>query len=73
MSKYTFNNGYLAHNMTRTGFVTVPDQVADNQKEFDGETFPVIKSNGTRGRARLMGDEYGLWTSGTGDMVVSIQ
>ena len=67
----TFDDGYQAHTMTG-GVVTVPDQVAADQKRFDGDVFPVIRRDGSRARARLMGDAYGLHTSGTGDMVVAI-
>jgi len=72
VKKYTFNDRIMAHNMSRTEFIMVPDQVADNQKEFDGKNFPVIKPGNIKGRATLMGDEYDLWGSGTGDMVVRI-
>ena len=40
------------------------------QKGFDGETFPVMRKDGGKARARLMGEEYGLHTPGTGDPVV---
>lgn len=69
---YTFSNRYAAHNMSRTAIVTVPDQVAKDQRAFDGKSFPIIKADGTKGRAKLMGEEYGLNTAGTGDMVVRI-
>lgn len=70
--KYTFLRGYQAHTMSRTGFVVIPDQVADDQKNYDGKTFPVVRRDGTRARARLMGDEYDLWGPGTGDPVVKM-
>ena len=70
MSKYTLKN-YKSHTVNG-GVVTVPDEVAKNQDDYDGKTFPIIKSNGKRGRAKLMGELYGLNTPGTGDMIVKI-
>lgn len=69
--KYTYNAKYTAHTMSG-GQVTIPDQVADDQKQFDGETFPVLRRDGSKGRAMLIGDEYGLHTSGTGEPVVKM-
>ena len=71
MTKYTFTSKFLAHTLSGSE-VTIPDQVADDQKGYDGETFIVIRENGSRARARLMGAEYGLHTSGTGDVVVKM-
>lgn len=69
MKKYTYSHGNLAHyGQTR---VTVPDQVAEDQRGYDGMTFPAIKPNGLKIRVRLRGDLYGLHTPGTGDMVVT--
>ena len=72
MSKYTFETRYQAHTMSRTDFVTIPDQVAREQKDYDGKTFPVLRRDGTKARAMLMGDEYWLWTPGIGDPVVKM-
>ena len=72
MTRYTFTLGAQAHTISRTAFVTVPDQVAKDQLAFDGLTFPVLRMDGTKTRATLRGDEYGLGTPGTGDMVVSL-
>lgn len=69
MTKYSFDLKYQARTMSG-GFVAIPDQVAMDQKGFDGETFPVLRKDGVKARARLMGDEYGLNTTGTGDPVV---
>ena len=70
MSKYTIGNR-LSHTVNG-GVVTVPDEVYDNQHDYDGKTFPVLKTNGKSGRAKLMGELYGLNTPGTGDMIVKI-
>ncbi len=82
MKKYTFNRGYQG--FTVKGLrVILPDQVYDNQKDYDGKTFPVavfpvnwrwlVPRLRTRpARARLMGDLYGLHTTGTGVPVVKI-
>ncbi|HMN55602.1 MAG TPA: hypothetical protein PKE15_00010 [Ottowia sp.] len=72
MIRYTFEIGALAHTISRNAFVTIPDQVAESQKEYDGKSFPVLRRDGSKARATLRGDEYGLWTPGTGDPVVSI-
>lgn len=72
MSKYTFNNRFAARAMSGNAIVTIPDQVADDQRKYDGKTFPVIRQDGTKARAMLMGAEYGLWTTGTGDPVVKM-
>lgn len=69
---YTFNRRFAAHTMHRDGYVYIPDQVAEAQPDFDGRSFPVLRRDGTKARATLRGEEYGLWTPGTGDPVVSI-
>ena len=75
--KYTFNSK-SAHSMRRDAVIIVPNEVAENQKEFDGKTFPILRptigrdGGYVRGRGMLMGDEYGLHTTSTGDMVVKI-
>lgn len=77
MSKYTLtDSGSQAHTMSG-GRVIVPDEVAADQNEYNGKTFPVLRVDqfgrvGGKCRARLMGDAYGLHTSGTGDMIVKI-
>ena len=68
---YTFVRRSLARTVSGD-FVTVPDQVEEDQREFDGRTFPVERSDGRMARATLRGDLYGLDTPGTGDMVVSM-
>jgi len=70
--RYTFNDKMGAHNMSRTEIVTIPDQVYDDQKHFDGKSFPIITESGRKGRGRLMGDEYGLYSYGTGNPVVKV-
>ena len=71
--KYTFEKQYAA--MGKDGglgnIFTVPDQVGENQKEFDGKTFPAFQS-GRKCRVKLRGDWYGLNTPGTGDMRVQL-
>lgn len=70
---YTFNRRFQAHTMSRDSSVVIPDQVSERQKDYDGKTFPVLlRMDGSKARAMLMGDEYGLWTTGTGDPVVKI-
>lgn len=52
--------------------VIVPDEVAENQKDFDLCIFPVLGLDGKKRMGQLRGDLYGLRTPGTGDMVISI-
>lgn len=73
---YTFARNYAAN--TPSGMtVTVPDQVAAEQREFDGKSFPVLVrrpgNSPRKARATLRGDLYGLRTTGTGDMVVALR
>lgn len=72
-------DGPQAHTVTGRQRAIVPREVAENQKDWDGKTFPIylVPTYGRhgmprKGRARLRGDLYGLHTSGTGDMVVSV-
>ena len=71
MSKYSFNNRYVARTLSGV-IVIIPDQVADDQRGHDSLTFPALRLNGQRVRVKLRGDLYGLWTPGTGDPVVTI-
>ena len=67
--KYTYKN-YQAHlGLTGNKTCTIPEEVADDQKSFDGKTFPAI-CRGKKIRVKLIGDDYGLHTSGTGDIIV---
>jgi len=68
---YTFDLKYAAHTV-KGGIVTIPDQVARAQRDYDGESFPVLRRDGSKARATLRGDLYGLGTSGTGDPVVAL-
>lgn len=76
--KYTLRvNGPQAHTVRGRYIAIVPDEVAENQKAFDGKSFPVLLF-GKRGlglhraRATLRGELYGLHTPGVGDMIVAI-
>lgn len=53
------------------GIITVPDQVAAEQREYAdaNRSFWAIRANGNRVRVRLNGSAYGLYTSGTGDII----
>lgn len=71
--KYTY--GYEAHlGLSGDRRCEIPNEVADNQQAYDGKTFPARILNGhDRGRmmrVRLVGDDYGLNTAGTGDIIV---
>lgn len=70
-SKYTYAMRYAAR--TPAGhIVTIPDQVAADQRAYDGRSFPVICADGRRTRATLRGEHYGLSGPGTGDPVVTL-
>lgn len=72
--KYTFDNFHAHLGLSGSKTCIVPTEVANNQREWDGKTFPVIvqcNENMYRTvRVRLIGEDYGLNTSGTGDMIV---
>ncbi|MEY4427215.1 MAG: hypothetical protein RL535_1513 [Pseudomonadota bacterium] len=72
MTKYTFTRKYAARTVGGMEYVYIPDQIVDSQRDFDGCSFTVLRRDGTKARATLRGDLYGLWTTGTGDPVVSI-
>jgi hypothetical protein len=71
---YTYETQYeamLGLSGSNTNTAIVPDQVANNQRDYDGRTFPAIhKQTGRKIRVKLIGDDYGLNSSGTGDMIV---
>lgn len=71
--KYTYTRGYAAH--YGDTIVTVPDQVADDQKGFAerGQSFPAVRRNGQKVRVRIDADATGLFTTGTGDLVVKAE
>lgn len=71
----TYRDGYEAHLASANGKeiigkVAVPQEIAASQKEWDGRTFKAVLPHGDMVRVKLVGDDYGLFTSGTGDMVV---
>jgi hypothetical protein len=72
--KYTIKH-YEAH-LGLTGRMTcyIPEEVANDQVAYDGKTFPAIISSGyNRGkkiRVKLIGSDYALGQSGTGDVIV---
>ena len=54
--------------------VMIPDEVAREQWHYDktGKSFTVVRRDGTKARAVLKGEEYGLYSVGTGVPVVRI-
>lgn len=48
----------------------IPKEIADNQEEYDGKIFKALLPDGKWMRVKLVGDDYGLKTTGTGDMIV---
>jgi hypothetical protein len=71
--KYTYDKKYAAHYGDTT--VTVPDQVASDQRGFAGldNSFPAIRRNGQKVRVRIDAEATGLWTPGTGDLRVKAE
>jgi hypothetical protein len=73
--KLTWANGYECHLLKADGTdcgwrCVVPQYYADHQKEHDGETFMALTWDGQNILVRLVGSDYGLHTTGTGDMTV---
>ena len=69
-TKWTYKRHFWAHYGDR--FVTVPDQVANDQKGFAeaNRSFPARTSDGSHILVRVDAVATGLFTSGTGDLVV---
>jgi len=68
----TFTRGFQAHVLGDTHTVAIPDEVADNQAEFNGQTITVRDHMGDQVQAILRGDLYELGASGTGDSIVEL-
>lgn len=68
---YTYSQHTRGHYGIRSNrLCVIPDQVVNDQKAYEGRTFPVKLLNGDYVRAILHGDDYGLYSGGTGDIVV---
>ena len=67
---HTYGKQFAAH--YNGDVVTIPDAVAEDQREWDasGKSFAAIRRDGSKVRVRLDGGAYGLHTAGTGDPVV---
>ena len=71
MNKLSWSNGHecqLGLSGNRTCVISA-DFAAD-QKGNDGKTTVALLRDGRRMRVKLVGDDYGLWTTGTGDTIV---
>lgn len=71
MTAYTYDRRMAA--WLGDEIVTVPDQIADDQRAHDEArtVFPAIRRGGGIAiKVRLNGDAYGLHTPGAGDMIV---
>jgi hypothetical protein len=67
----TWQNGYEVHlGLSGGRRAVIPHEIANNQRGYDGKTFKALLPNGKWMRVKLVGDDYGLNTPGTGDMVV---
>ena len=70
-SNLSWKNGYECRlGLTGNRTCVVSHDFAADQKYNDGKTTIALLPDGTRMRVRLIGDDYGLYTSGTGDMIV---
>jgi len=76
--RHSYKGGYQAHLLDRKGehvdeTVLVPDTVYHNQRGWDGRTFRAYADYGRQPVVvRLVGDDYGLWSPGTGAMCVRL-
>ena len=69
--KLTWENGIECHlGVTGSRTCVVSSEFAEDQKGNDGKTTIALLRDGRRMRVRLVGDDYGLHTGGTGDMIV---
>lgn len=70
MAHYTYTRRFAAHH--GQGIVTIPDQVAEDQRGYAAadRSFPALRDDGRRVRVRLDAEAYGLFATGTGDAVV---
>jgi hypothetical protein len=66
-----WKNGYEVHlGLTGDRRAVVSQEIATDQHGYDGKTFKALLPNGQWMRVKLVGSDYGLNTSGTGDMIV---
>ena len=70
MPHYSYKRKYAAHILGGYGYVYLPDEVADNQKEWDGKQFPVLCSDGATMQVKLRADIYEFLGSVTVDAIV---
>jgi hypothetical protein len=76
--KHTYVRNYTVHlGLTGDRQCIIPDQVADNQKNYDGKSFIAIEisvcgwlASKRNIRVRLIGDDYALYSTGTGEIIV---
>ena len=67
----TWKNGYKVHlGISGNRIAVIPQEIAKNQDLYDGKTFKALLPDGSWMRVKLVGDDYGLHTPGTGDMIV---
>lgn len=65
---WTYERNFWAH--LDGDFVTVPDQVAAEQKAHVGRTFPARAGDGSEVMVTIDAEATGLFTAGTGDLTV---
>lgn len=70
--QFTFQRRYGALTARKRELVYVPDQVIENQTQFNGSRFPVLRRDGRRAQGVLQGHRYGLGTQAVGDPVVAL-
>lgn len=69
--KLTWRDGYQAHlGLVGDRRCVIPQEVAMRQEDYNGRTFRALRHDGRWMRVRLVGSDYGLDTTGTGDIIV---
>ena len=68
--KLTWSNGYECHLGRGNRTCVVSQDFASDQKGNDGRTTTALLRDGVKMRVKLVGSDYGLHSSGTGDMTV---
>ena len=73
-TKLTWENGYECHlGLTGNRICKINPEIAAHQNDYYGRTMIALLWEGGRMRqmrVRLVGDDYGLHTPGTGDIIV---
>lgn len=67
----TWKNGYEVHlGLRGNRRAVIPQEIAKNQHQYDGKLIKALLPNNKWMQVKLVGDDYGLNTGGTGDIIV---